>query len=263
MTEKIVNQKIRENITLKESRDVPMNEAKALGATALFGEKYGDLVRVIQFKDSIELCGGTHVSATGEIGFFKIISESAIAAGIRRIEAVTSDGAEEFIYEKLNLLNDINELFKTSKNLIQSIEKTVEENKDLKKQIENFEKEKLKSIKQFLKSRIQNINGLNVISEKIELGNAAQLKDIAFQLKGEVDNLFFIAGCNFNNKANLTLMISDNLVKDRHLDAGTIIKNISAEINGSGGGQAYFASAGGTEPRGIESALRKAIEYIK
>ncbi len=261
--EQRVNQKIRENIHIQEKRNVPMPEAKAMGATALFGEKYGDVVRVIQFNDSIELCGGTHVQATGEIGFFKIISESAIAAGIRRIEAVTSDEAENYIYEKLNLINDIGNLLKSGKNLKQSIEKTIEENKYLRKQLEYFEKEKINSVKQYLKSKVKNIDGINIIAEKIDIGNASQIKDIAFQLKGEIKNLFFIVGADLPDKVNLTVMISDNIVSEKKLNAGEIIKIIASDIKGSGGGQAYFASAGGTDASGIKKSLKKALEFIK
>jgi alanyl-tRNA synthetase len=261
--EQRVNQKIRENIHIQEKRNVPMPEAKAMGATALFGEKYGDVVRVIQFNDSIELCGGTHVQATGEIGFFKIISESAIAAGIRRIEAVTSDKAENYIYEKLNLINNIENLLKSGKNLKQSIEKTIEENKYLRKQLEYFEKEKINSVKQYLKSKVKNIDGINIIAEKIDIGNASQIKDIAFQLKGEIKNLFFIVGADLPDKVNLTVMISDNIVSEKKLNAGEIIKIIASDIKGSGGGQAYFASAGGTDASGIKKSLKKALEFIK
>ena len=261
--EKAVNEKIRENIGLEEKRAVPMSDAVEMGATALFGEKYGDLVRVIKFDDSIELCGGTHVKSTGEIGFFKILSETAIAAGIRRIEALTSVEAESFIYEKLQLIDDIHAYFKTSKNLKISIEKTLEENKELKKQIAEFEKEKVKLLKKQLKNNVKEINGINVISEKIELSNAGQIKDIAFQLKGEIENLFFVAGANINGKVNLTIIISDNLVKDKGLNAGQIIREIAKEVKGGGGGQAAFASAGGSDASGIETALEKAIEFVK
>ena len=261
--EKIVNQKIRKNIALNEKRSVPMADAKAMGATALFGEKYGDLVRVIKFDDSIELCGGTHVNATGEIGFFKIISESAIAAGIRRIEAVTSEESEKYIYGKLQLLEDIHSLYKSSKNIKQTIESAIEENKDLKKAVENFEKEAIKIMKKHLKSSVKEINGINVLAEKVEVRNAGQLKDMAFQLKGEIDNLFFIAGADIIGKANLTLIISDNLVKEKGLNAGQIIREISKEIKGGGGGQAHFASAGGTDPSGIEKAIKKALEFVE
>ncbi len=261
--EKIVNRKIRENIALDENRSVPMADAKAMGATALFGEKYGDLVRVIKFDDSIELCGGTHVEATGEIGFFKISSESAIAAGIRRIEAVTSEESEKYIFERLHLLDLIHSLYKSSKNIKQTIENAIEENNELKRVVENFEKEAVKQMKKNLKAAIKEIKGVNVSAEKIEVRNAGQLKDIAYQLKGEIDNLFFAAGAEINGKANLVIMISDNLVKDKGLNAGQIIREISKEIKGGGGGQAHFASAGGSDPSGIENALKKALEFIK
>jgi len=230
--EQIVNSKIRENVTVDEKRSVLMAEAQAMGAVALFGEKYGDVVRVIKFDDSVELCGGTHVKATGDIGFFKIISEGAIAAGIRRIEAVTGIESEKYIYGKLQLLEDIHALLKSSKNIAKSIESTIEENKDLKRTIEHFEKEGIKIIKKHLKSKIQLINGINVIAEKIDVRNAGQLKDLAFQLKGEIENLFYISGAEVNGKANISLIISDNLVKEKALNAGQIIKEISKEIRG-------------------------------
>ncbi len=261
--EKLVNEKIRDNVVLAEKRGIPMADAVKLGATALFGEKYGDLVRVIQFNDSIELCGGTHVEATGEIGFFKILSESAIAAGIRRIEAVTSVEAEKYIYKNLQLIDDIQDYYKKSKNLKQSIEKTLEENKALKKQVEDFEKEKVKMLKQQLKNNVKEINGINVIAEKVEVSNAAQIKDMAFQLKGEIENLFFVTAANINGKVNLTIIVSDNLVKDKGLNAGQIIREISKEVRGGGGGQPGFASAGGSDASGIEKALEKAVDFVK
>jgi alanyl-tRNA synthetase len=261
--ELIVNEKIRENIQLSEKRSIPMADAQEMGAIALFGEKYGDVVRVIQFDDSVELCGGTHVQATGEIGFFKIISESAIAAGIRRIEAITGIESEKFIYGRLQLLEDIHTFYKTSKNIVKSIETTIEENKELKKVVEAFEKEGVKIIKKHLKNTVQEINGINVIAEKLDVRNAGQLKDISFQLKGEIDNLFFISGAEINGKANVSLIISDNLVKEKGLNAGQIIKEISQEIKGGGGGAPHYASAGGANPQGIQNALDKALEILK
>ncbi len=261
--EKAVNKQIRANISLEEKRAVPMADAVKLGATALFGEKYGDLVRVIKFDDSIELCGGTHVGATGEIGFFKILSESAIAAGIRRIEAVTSVEAEKYIYKKLQLIDDIHASFPKSKNLKMSVENTLEENKELKKQVAEFEKEKVKMLKQQLKNKVKEISGINVIAEKLDVSNAAQIKDIAFQLKGEIDNLFFVAGAEINGKVNLTIIISDNLVKNKGLNAGQIIREIAKEVKGGGGGQPAFASAGGSDASGIDRALNLAVGFVK
>ena len=261
--ERAVNARIRENLSLEEKRSIPMSEAKSLGAMALFGEKYGDLVRVIKFGDSIELCGGNHVSATGQIGFFKIVSESAVAAGIRRIEAITSMEAENYIFKQLNILKEVQSLIKSSKNLKESIEKILNENKENKSLLEKFEKEKTKLLKQDLKSSIKEIDGINVIVEKIENSTAAQLKDLAFQLKGEIENLFFAAGTADNGKANLVVMISDNLIKDKGLNAGQIIREIAKEIKGGGGGPAHFASAGGSDASGIERALQKAVAILK
>ncbi|MCD6555713.1 MAG: alanine--tRNA ligase [Bacteroidales bacterium] len=261
--ERTVNARIRKNIPLEEKRDVPMPEAKKMGATALFGEKYGDLVRIIKFGESIELCGGNHVSATGKIGFFKIVSESAVAAGIRRIEAITSVEAENYIFNELKAFKEVKFVIKSSKNIKESIEKVLNENKNFKSLLEKFEKEKTKHLKQDLKNKIQEINGINVIAEKIEGANAQQLKDIAFQLKGEIVDLFFAAGIENNGKANLAVMISDNLIKDKGLNAGQIIREISKEIKGGGGGPAHFASAGGTDASGIERALEKAVELLK
>jgi len=261
--ERIVNQRIRENLPLEEKRSVPMTEAKKMGATALFGEKYGDIVRVIKFGDSIELCGGNHVSATGKIGFFKIISESAVAAGIRRIEAITSVEAENYIFNELKAFKEVKALIKSSKNIKESIENVLNENKKFKSLLEKFEKEKTKQLKQDLKNKVQKINGINVIAEKIEGANAQQLKDLAFPLKGEIKNLFFAAGIENNGKANLAVMISDNLIKEKNLNAGQIIREIAKEIKGGGGGPAHFASAGGSDASGIEQALIKAVDYLK
>ncbi|MCF6184448.1 MAG: alanine--tRNA ligase [Bacteroidales bacterium] len=261
--ERIVNAKIRADIPLEEKRNVPMPEAKKMGATALFGEKYGDVVRVIKFGDSTELCGGNHVSATGKIGFFKIIAETAVAAGIRRIEAITSAEAENYILKELKAFKEIKTLIKASKNIKESIEKVLNENKENKSLLEKFEKEKTKHIKQKLKNSIKEINGINVISEKIDGVNAGQLKDLAFQLKGEIENLFFVAGATNNGKANMVVMISDNLIKEKNLNAGQIIREIAKEIKGGGGGPAHFASAGGADASGIEKALKKASEFVK
>jgi len=259
----MVNDLIRQNIQLDEKRSIPIQKAQEMGAMSLFGEKYGDVVRVIKFGDSIELCGGTHVQATGEIGYFVITSESAIASGIRRIEAITSLNAERYLKEELNTLDDIRALFKSPKNLQQSVQTLLDENNKLKKQIEANQKEKAKGLKgELLKKSIQ-INGIDVIAEQIEVDSAQSIKDIAFQLKGEQDNLFLVLGSKINDKANIAVMISDKLVKDKDLHAGKIIKEISREIQGGGGGQAFFATAGGKNPDGIKKAIEKAIEFVK
>ena len=260
--ELIVNRKIRTNIQLNEKRNIPVNEAKEMGAMALFGEKYGDFVRVIKFASSIELCGGTHVKSTGEIGFFKIISESAIAAGIRRIEAISSVKAEEYINAELKTLREIKSRLKNSKDILKSIDNLFEENETLQKQIEEFGKEKAGLVKKQLHSKIQQINGINLIAEIIDISNPNDIKDIAYQLKGEIDNLFLVLGAKIDDKANLTVMISDNLVSTKNLNAGSIIREIAKEIQGGGGGQAFYATAGGKNPEGLIKAIEKAKSFV-
>ncbi len=260
--ENLVNNKIRENIPLEENRSVPINEAKNMGATALFGEKYGDLVRVIKFGESIELCGGTHVKATGEIGCFKIISESAIASGIRRIEAITGSYAESFINKKLEIIKNVSHELKNSTDIEKSVKKLIEENAALTKKIENLSKDAIKNIKQELKNKAEKINGINLIISKIDINDSKAVKDLAFQLKGEIPDLVLILGAVINDKPNLTVMISDNIVKEKNLNAGNIIRQIAKEIKGGGGGQAFFATAGGKDANGINNALKLAKEII-
>jgi len=260
--EEIVNRKIRENISIEIKNNIPMTEAVNLGAMALFGEKYGDLVRVIKFNDSVELCGGTHVKATGQIGFFKITSESAISAGVRRIEAITAVKAEQYINDKLNTLKDIERIFKSNQNLIKNIESLISENSDMRKGLDNFQKEQLKLAKNHLKSEISVTKNANIISKKLNVNSANDIKDIAFQLKGEVENLIFIAGADLDGKANLTIMFSDDLVKEYDLNAGAIVREAAKKIKGGGGGQAFFASAGGKDPQGIEEAIETAKKMI-
>ncbi|MCK4664481.1 MAG: alanine--tRNA ligase [Bacteroidales bacterium] len=260
--EKIVNKNIRENLTLEENRSIPIDKAIKMGAVALFGEKYGDTVRTIKFGDSIELCGGTHAKATGQIGYFKIISESAIAAGIRRIEAITADKSEELINNYSDILKNIKFLLKSPKDIEISIENLIKENASLNKTIELYNKEKIKSIKNELKNNIEDINGINLIYKKIDINSAESIKDMAFQLKSEVKNLFLIIGAEINNKAHLSIMISDNLTKEKNLNANSIIRQIAVEINGGGGGQPFFATAGGKNPKGIQKAIDKAKEFV-
>ncbi len=261
--EKRVNAKIRENIPNDEHREIPIGKAQEMGAMALFGEKYGDLVRVIKFGDSIELCGGTHVKATGQIGICKIISESSVAAGIRRIEAITAYEAEKHINTQLHLLKNITGLMKSNKTIFTDIKNLINERNSLTKQVEDFAKETLKIIKNSLKESVREDNGINVIIEKIDVGKADALKDIAFQLKGEVENLFMVLGAELEGKASIAIMISDNLVKERDMHAGKIIREIAKEIQGGGGGQPFFATAGGKNPDGIQNALDKAKEFLK
>ncbi|PKQ65576.1 alanine--tRNA ligase [Labilibaculum filiforme] len=260
--EEIVNQKIRENASIEIKNNIPMAEAVDLGAMALFGEKYGDLVRVIKFNDSVELCGGTHVQATGQIGYFKITSESAIAAGVRRIEAITAVRAEQFITDKLNTLKDIERIFKSNQNLIKNITDLMNENSDLKKDLDGFMKDRLKVIKNNLKGNISITKDINIIAEPISTASAGDIKDIAFQLKGELENLVFISGADLDGKANITIMFSDNLVKEYDLNAGAIIREAAKEIQGGGGGQPFFASAGGKDSKGLEKAIEVAKKMV-
>ncbi|UCH15073.1 MAG: alanine--tRNA ligase [Bacteroidales bacterium] len=261
--ESIVNDKIRDNISREENRSMPLKEAKKAGAIALFGEKYDDLVRVIKFSDSIELCGGTHVESTGQIGYFKIISESAIAAGIRRIEAISGTKAEEYINNQSRILKKINELLKYPQDLEKSVKSLIDENAALQKDIEQIKRTKVRNLKSELINKIKKVKNVNLIAEKIDINSADAIRDLAFQLRRKVENLYMVVGANLDGKANITIMISDNLVKDKNLNASQIIKDIAKEINGGGGGQPFFATAGGNDPGGIDRAIKKAIGYIK
>ncbi|MEO5911695.1 MAG: alanine--tRNA ligase [Pelobium sp.] len=262
--EGIVNEKIRENISLKEERNVPYQQALDSGVTALFGEKYGDHVRVITFDDkySKELCGGTHVPATGQIGYFKIVSESAVAAGVRRIEAITAIKAEEFIYEQDELMKTLKELLKHPKDLAKSVEALLEENNKLKKEVEKAMMEKASNLKDELKAKSQSINGINFIAETVALPNAEAIKNLAYQLKDIVENMFLVLAADIEGKPLLTVMISENLVKGKGMNASNIVRELAKEIQGGGGGQSFFATAGGKNVAGLNSALEKAKAFI-
>ncbi|MBL4678790.1 MAG: alanine--tRNA ligase [Mucilaginibacter sp.] len=262
--EAIVNEKIRENIALKEERSVLYAEAIQSGVTALFGEKYGEYVRVITFDDNFskELCGGTHVKATGQISYFKIISESAVAAGVRRIEAITGVAAAAYINQQSMLLNQVRELLKNPKDIAKSIESLLEENAKLKKEIEKSVLEKSSGLKDELAKKAQEINGINFIAERVELPNADAIKNLAYNLKDIVPNLYLVLAAEINGKPNITVMIADNLVKDKGLHAGNIIKELAKEVKGGGGGQPFYATAGGSDVSGLDKALEKAKSFI-
>ena len=256
-----VNAEIRKDIHLNEMRNTPMKKAQELGAKALFGEKYGDLVRVVQFGESIELCGGIHVSSTGKIGLFKIISESSTAAGIRRIEAITSETADKFVNDKLTLVDELNALLKSPKDLKKAVEDLMAQNSKLSKEIESLKAAKAGDMKGELIKEISEVNGVNFLAKKVDL-DPQGIKTIAFQLKAEMDNLFLVL-CNENSgKANITVLVSDELSKSKDLHAGNIVRELAKEINGGGGGQPFFASAGGSNPAGIEKVLEMAVGYI-
>jgi len=257
--EHLVNQKVRENISLDERRSVPIAEAQTMGAMMLFGEKYGESVRVITFDEaySRELCGGTHVKATGQIGYFKITSEAAVAAGVRRIEAITADSAEAYINDMQQTVNGI-KTFLNAKDLIKSVQHLMDEKAELLKKLEVFENEKTAQVKTVLKHKVQPIGSLNTLIEKVDISSADQLKNLSFQLKNEIENLFCVLGCELNGKPMLSVIIADNLVKEKQLHAGNIVKELAKSIQGGGGGQPFYATAGGNHLAGLDEALEKA-----
>ena len=257
--EHLVNAKIRENIALQEYRNLPIEKAKELGAIALFGEKYGDEVRVIQFGNSIEFCGGTHVSSTGKIGMVRIISESSVAAGVRRIEAITGERVEMMIDKFQDTMADLKALFNNVPDLKSAIRKAIEENAGLKKQVEEFMKEKAASLKNELIANAKEMGGVKVIKTVAPI-SADVAKDIAFQLKGEVSgSLLVVIGSVDGGKPMLTVMLSEDLVKNG-LKAGNLVKEAAKLIQGGGGGAPHFATAGGKNPEGLLSAVDKVIE---
>jgi alanyl-tRNA synthetase len=262
--ERIVNRKIRENIA-SDIKEMPIDDARKLGAMALFGEKYGDTVRVVTFDKnySIELCGGTHVPATGQIGLFKISSESAVAAGIRRIEAITSEKAEEFFNQQSAMVHELKVLLKNPKDVVKSVQGIVEENSQLQKKVDQLLREKAKEIKEELRKSIVDVNGVKFVSKKIDLNSLEIIKDLHFQMKEEIPNLFMITGYEIDGKAGLTGSTSSNLVTEKNFNMNTIIRELGKEINGGGGGQPFFATAGGTNIQGISKALEKAKSYLK
>ncbi|MDO6738038.1 alanine--tRNA ligase [Wenyingzhuangia sp. 2_MG-2023] len=259
--EEFVNARIREKIDLKEFRNIPIQEAIDKGAMALFGEKYGDTVRMIQFKNSKELCGGTHVANTANIWHFKITGESAVAAGVRRIEAITGNVTKEFFKKQDKELVAVKASLKNVKDPVKAITSLQDENTALKKEIEALLKEKAKNIKGSLKSSIQEINGINFLATRIDM-NAGAIKDIAHELGGEVENLFFFAGAENDGKATLTSYIAKNLVEEKGYDAGKIVRELGRLIQGGGGGQKFFATAGGKNPAGLSEAIEKVKEYL-
>lgn len=261
--EKMVNEKIRANIALDERRDVPIDEAKAMGAMMLFGEKYGESVRVITFEEgfSQELCGGTHVPATGEIGLFKIVKEDSVAAGIRRIEAVTAAAAEDFVNEQLTELAELRRMLK-SNDLKKTVASLQEENKDLKRDVEKLLAAQASNLKADLKQRFEERDGMNFLAARIPLNDAGAVKDLAFQLEREVENAFVLLASPNGDKALLTLIINKDLAAAKDLNAGQMIRELAREIKGGGGGQAHFATAGGKDPNGLDNAVAKVREMV-
>ena len=257
----LVGEKIRANFPLEEHRNMPIAEAKALGAMALFGEKYGDEVRVVKYGSSVELCGGTHIPATGMIGSLRVIGESSIAAGVRRIEAVTAEGAEQFVYAQQDLIRELRALMNHMPNLAQAMKKSIEENAEMKKQIEDYIREKSMRLKEEFVAKASESNGIKVM-QFVGKANADAMKNVAFQIKAETtDSFVFVAGIIDDNKCTLMLMLSDDLVKEG-LHAGKIVKEAAKHIQGGGGGQPHFATAGGKNMEGLSIAVGAVKEAV-
>jgi alanyl-tRNA synthetase len=258
--EAMVNAKIRENISLNEQRNVPIEKAKSLGAMALFGEKYGDFVRVITFdpKFSVELCGGTHVSATGKIGLFKIISESSVAAGVRRIEAVTAEGAQEFVDGSLAVLSEVKTLLKNPKDVSSSLQNLLEEKHALEKKLEAMYQQQSNVLKDELARKAVKSNGHTLIIEKVQSPNADSLKNVAYALRNQFEDLLLVLAADVDNKPQVTVMIGEKLAETKKFHAGNMVKELAKEIDGNGGGQPFFATAGGKNLNGLDAVLTKA-----
>jgi len=260
--ENFVNARIDGKLPLEENRNVPMEQAIADGAMALFGEKYGDTVRTIRFGQSMELCGGTHVKNTGDIWHFKIRSESAIASGIRRIEAITNDAVKDFYFDTNRAYFEIRDLLNNAKDPVKAVSELKDENINLKKQIETLLKDKAKNIKGDLKNELTEINGIQFLAKKLDL-DASGMKDLCFELGNEFNNLFLLFAAENDGKALLSCYISKELVAERNLNAGQVVRELGKHIQGGGGGQPFFATAGGKNPKGINEALTEAKKYIQ
>ena len=260
--EALANKKIRENYPLQERRETPIVEAQAMGAMALFGEKYGETVRVIQFGSSVELCGGTHVASTGNIGLVRIVAESSIAAGIRRIEAITGKAVEDLLDKQQDIIGEAKEVLNNAPDVLVAIKKLAEEAADLRKKIEAFQHTQILALRDKLLAEAKEVNGIKVIRFEGDL-SADQVKTLAFQIRNiQSEKLFFVAGCVVDGKPSLTVLLSDDLVATG-LNATNIAREAAKEIQGGGGGQPFFASAGGKNPAGIQKAISKALEGLK
>lgn len=262
--ERIVNEKIREDIKLDEKRNVPIEQAKQLGATALFGEKYGDFVRVITFDPnfSVELCGGTHVPATGHIGLFKFTGEGSVSTGVRRIEAKTSAGAEALVNEQMAVVSELKELLKAPKDVVKAVQALLDERSALQKQVEALQNEKVQQLKNQLLDKVETINGHARLVERVDVPSADALKQLAYDLKAKVDNLAVVLGADINGKPQLAVMLPDSLIQGRNLNAGQVVKELAKNIKGGGGGQPFFATAGGSDSSGLDAALAQGKELL-
>nr|WP_299487731.1 alanine--tRNA ligase [uncultured Allomuricauda sp.] len=259
--ENFVNARIEGQLPFEEGRNVPIKEAMEQGAMALFGEKYGDTVRTVRFGQSIELCGGTHVKNTADIWHFKIVSEGAVAAGIRRIEAITSDAVKEFYFKNNRMLFEIKDLLNKAQDPVKAVESLQEENTSLKKQIEQLLKDKAKGLKNDLIAELEEVNGIQFLAKKVDL-DAAGIKDLAFEIGGQVSDLFLLLGAEKDGKALLSCYISKEMASNKGLNAGNIVRELGKYIQGGGGGQPFFATAGGKNPAGITEALKNARKLV-
>ena len=259
-----VNEKIRENIALQELRNVPVEEAKAMGATALFGDKYGDFVRVIIFDPawSMELCGGTHVGATGQIGMFKLVGESSVAAGVRRIEALTGDAARQYVEEKMALVEEVAALLNHPKDLLKAVSQLMAERDALLKKMEAAEVSRKNQLKAELLKSVSASDGINRIIARVEVGQADTLRQLCFEIREQVENLFMVLAADVEGKPQLAVMISDALVTSRNLNAGQLARELGKEIKGGGGGQPFFATAGGQDSSGLDAVVAKAAGLV-
>ena len=261
--ERMVNDMIRQDIHIDEHRDVPFDEAKKLGAIALFGEKYGDKVRVVRFGPSCEFCGGIHASSTGRIGFFKILSESSVAAGIRRIEAVTGQDCEDLIYSYEDTIRSIRSFFSNGQDLLGVIQKYVDEHDAMKHELEQFQAQAVETLKEKVISKAQNVNGVQVVTATLPI-EPQMAKDLVFKVREAIpENLVCVIGSKFQGKPLLSVMLSDDMVKDHGLNAGQMIREAAKLIQGGGGGQPHYASAGGKNIDGLSAAIDKVVELAK
>ena len=261
--EHLVNQMIRQNSPMEEQRAVPRARAEEMGALALFGEKYGNAVRVIKFGDSVELCGGTHVAATGQIGIFRIFRESSVAAGIRRIEAITGEVAERYIDEHMDIVKQIAASFENQKDLVKAVKAMLEEHSNLTRQVGKFQQNMLGFVMKNLESQIVRMGEIALIHAKVDLDNPSLMRDLAFQVRSRYPKTCLLLGAEIDGKAHLAFMLNDKAIEEYGLNASTLIREVSGEIQGGGGGQPFFATAGGKNPKGIDAALSQAFHIIK
>jgi alanyl-tRNA synthetase len=261
--ERIVNAKIREDIPLQEHRNTPLEEAKKMGAIALFGEKYGDKVRVIQFAESVEFCGGIHVKSTGHIGMFKIVSESSVAAGVRRIEAITGKRLEDLLYTMEDTLKGLRAMFNNAPDLMATVQKFISEHDGMKKEVEKFQAQAVENIKDKLLAHAETYNGIKIVRSVMPM-SASAAKDLVFKIRAAVpERLLCVIGTVEGNRPLLSVMISEDLVKEHNLNAGALVREASKLIQGGGGGQPHYATAGGKNADGLHAAVDKVLELAK